>query len=52
ALRQAFLYAMLLTLYANIKPEFQINFQSSNLHKIAIDLVKTRANSYWQDATK
>ncbi|RHZ78500.1 hypothetical protein Glove_162g93 [Diversispora epigaea] len=41
ALKQAFMSALILTLRADIEPEFQLSFQSSNYGGKAIDLVKT-----------
>ncbi|KAF0481466.1 DUF1703-domain-containing protein [Gigaspora margarita] len=41
ALKQAFMDAMILTLHADIEPEFQVYSQSPDLYGMAIDLVKT-----------
>ncbi|KAF0500228.1 DUF1703-domain-containing protein [Gigaspora margarita] len=41
ALKQSFMDTLILTLHANIEPEFQVNSQNSNLGNKAIDLVKT-----------
>ncbi|CAG8601944.1 9532_t:CDS:2 [Acaulospora morrowiae] len=41
ALKQAFLDTLILTLHADIEPEFRVYSQSSNLSGKAIDLVKT-----------
>ncbi|CAG8774030.1 7090_t:CDS:2, partial [Racocetra fulgida] len=41
ALKQAFMDAMILTLHADIEPEFQEYFQSPDLYGMAINLVKT-----------
>ncbi|CAG8802350.1 10004_t:CDS:2, partial [Dentiscutata erythropus] len=41
ALKQSFMDTLILTLHANIEPEFRVNSQNSNLGNKAIDLVKT-----------
>ncbi|CAH1760704.1 8212_t:CDS:2 [Entrophospora sp. SA101] len=41
ALKQSFMDTLILTLHADIEPEFRVNSQSYNLGNKAIDLVKT-----------
>jgi hypothetical protein len=41
ALKQAFMDTLILTLHADIEPEFQVDSQGSNFGGKAIDLVKT-----------
>ncbi|RIB25281.1 hypothetical protein C2G38_2241501 [Gigaspora rosea] len=45
ALKQAFMDAMILTLHADIEPEFQVYSQSPDLYGMAIDLVKTTGST-------